>query len=186
MAGIGISQLDAVHAVPQTCSPTRLGPTSSRNRPRGISRQGDGRWYAVVPDPEGGPATARTVAGPSAQSSDLHPIMEQLASEHTRGTIGDVSARYEENTEFEEKSLSRTSTSCAIFVRQRGWPLCSATHQGIEHASTTSGCSHNWRPEAARRKCASASTHGSWSFAEKGVEIHCDRILGHCATAACS
>jgi hypothetical protein len=59
-----------------------------------------------VPHPEGGPATAKTVAGPRARLSDLHAIMEQLAGEDARGTMGYVCARFEESTEFAEKSAA--------------------------------------------------------------------------------
>lgn len=74
--------------------------------PTGIywQKQGNGRWYVFTPDPEGGPPHARTVAGPRARLSDLHEIMEQLAGQDIRGTIGFVSARFEESTEFAEKS----------------------------------------------------------------------------------
>jgi hypothetical protein len=74
--------------------------------PLGIywQKQGAGRWYVFVPDPEGGPPRAKTVAGRNARLSDLHAITEQLAGKDARGTIGYVAARFDESTEFAEKS----------------------------------------------------------------------------------
>jgi hypothetical protein len=71
--------------------PRKHDPTIPRHidqtkLPRGIywQKQGAGRWCVFVPHPEGGPATAKTVAGPRARLSDLHAIMEQLAGEDAR------------------------------------------------------------------------------------------------------
>jgi len=90
--------------------------------PLGIywQKQGEGRWYVFAPDPEGGPRRAKTVAGPRARLSDLHALMEQLAGEDARGTIGYVSARFEDSTEFAEKSAStrRDYKYCANVARE--------------------------------------------------------------------
>ena len=90
--------------------------------PLGIywQKQGEGRWYVFTPDPDGGPRRAKTVAGPRARLSDLHAIMEQLAGEDARGTIGYVSARFEDSTEFAEKSADtrRDYQYCAKVARE--------------------------------------------------------------------
>jgi site-specific recombinase XerD len=106
--------------------PRKHDPTIPRHidqtkLPRGIywQSQGEGRWYVFVPHPEGGRATAKTVAGPRARLSDLYAIMEQRAGDDARGTIGYVSARFEESTEFAEKSAAtrKDYTYCAQVAR---------------------------------------------------------------------
>ena len=83
-------------------------------------KQGAGRWYVFAPDPEGGAPRAKTVAGRNARLSDLHAIMEQLAGEDARGTIGYVAARFEESTEFAEKSADtrKDYKYCAKVARE--------------------------------------------------------------------
>lgn len=68
--------------IPRHIDQTRL--------PRGIywQRKGAGRWYVFVPDPEGGPKSLKTVAGPNARLEDLQAIMARLAGDNARGTIG--------------------------------------------------------------------------------------------------
>lgn len=90
--------------------------------PSGIywQKQGAGRWYVFVPDPEGGPRRVKTVAGPDARLADLHAIMAQLAGDNARGTIGYVNAQYEESTDFTEKSpgTRRGYQYCARVTRK--------------------------------------------------------------------
>src|SRR5690349_14970715 len=100
--------------IPRHIDQTRL--------PRGIywQRQGAGRWYVFVPDPEGGPKQLKTVAGQLARLEDPQAIMARLAGDNARGTIGYVHARYEESTDFTEKS-TRTRKGyqyCARVTRE--------------------------------------------------------------------
>jgi site-specific recombinase XerD len=100
--------------IPRHIDQTRL--------PRGIywQRQGAGRWYVFVPDPAGGPKSVKTVAGPNARLEDLQAIMARLAGDNARGTIGYVHARYEESTDFTEKSegTRRGYQYCARVTRR--------------------------------------------------------------------
>jgi hypothetical protein len=90
--------------------------------PLGIywQKKGEGRWFVFAPDPEGGPSHAKTVAGPRARLSDPHAIMEQLAGGDVRGTIGYVSARFEDSTDFAAKSADtrRDYRYCAKVARE--------------------------------------------------------------------
>jgi site-specific recombinase XerD len=60
---------------------------------------GNGRWYVIEPNPEGG-LKKPTVAGSVARLSDLHSIMEGRAGGDQRGTVGFVMAQFRLSTEY--------------------------------------------------------------------------------------
>jgi len=89
--------------------------------PAGIywDKTGQGRWYIIEPDPEGGVRT-KTVAGTAARLSDLHAIVEQRAGKDAQGTISYVMAQFRESTEYGELSPStrKTYDQCERAVRK--------------------------------------------------------------------
>ncbi|MDD0927283.1 integrase [Xylella fastidiosa subsp. multiplex] len=67
--------------------------------PKGIY-WGDGRWYTLIPHPEGGRHQKRTIAGRAARLSDLHAIIEQQHTGNVKGTVGDVFNQFHHSSEF--------------------------------------------------------------------------------------
>lgn len=72
--------------------------------PKGIywDASGNGRWYTLVPDPEGKAPRAKTIAQRGARLSDLHAIAEQRAGGPARGSIGYILDLYHASLGYQQ------------------------------------------------------------------------------------